>query len=107
MRVRPPSSSSTFARWLACLSAATDLLRPAVMVNLLGDLWLDGESLAVPGPDFRTGCSTDPTLHLHLYDKGTPRPGRKMGHFTVLDPDVNQALHRAEAHFAHLTERGA
>ena len=76
---------------------STALLRPAVMVNLLGDLWLSEQR----APDFRQ-LMADPTLHLHLYDKGTPRPGRKMGHFTVLDADPALALARAEAHFTAL-----
>lgn len=75
------------------------LLRPAVMINLLGDLWLSDQGPR--WPDFRPLMS-DPTLHLHIYDKGAPRPGRKMGHFTVLDPDPALALARAEAHFARL-----
>ncbi|MGH6976578.1 MAG: hypothetical protein ACREED_06090, partial [Stellaceae bacterium] len=29
---------------------------------------------------------TDPTAHLHLYGKGKPSPGRKMGHVTRLLP---------------------
>jgi len=54
---------------------------PAVMLNLLGDLWFatDGtertprwaEVLALPG------------AHLHLYGKASARPGRKMGHLTL------------------------
>lgn len=73
------------------------LTRPAVMVNLLGDLWAAGE------PDF-AGLLADPTLKLHLYDKGAPAPGRKMGHFTVLDEDLEAARARAEAHHDRLRE---
>jgi len=49
----------------------------AVMLNLLGDLWVDGQIppwdavLALPG------------VHLHLYGKLQAKPGRKMGHLTV------------------------
>lgn len=74
---------------------APNLLRPAVMVNLLGDLWNNGT------PDFE-GLLADPTVSLHLYDKGAARPGRKMGHFTVLDLDVEAAVARAEAAFTAL-----
>ncbi len=49
---------------------------PAVMVNLLGDLWQQGE------PDWGA-LLAEPGLKLHLYGKRTARPGRKMGHFTV------------------------
>lgn len=56
---------------------ATDLLRPAAMANLLGDLWQDGE------PDWVAACRF-PEVKIHLYGKATPRPGRKMGHLTAL-----------------------
>ncbi len=50
---------------------------PAVMLNLLGDLWSSGE------PDWSLALA-DPTVRLHLYGKSEPRPGRKMGHLCVL-----------------------
>ena len=43
----------------------------AVMENLLGDE-IDGWQ----------GLAAKPDVHLHVYGKGDPRPGRKMGHFT-------------------------
>ena len=49
----------------------------AKMINLLGDRWEEGE------PDW-FGFLKDPNARLHLYDKGEPRPGRKMGHVTYL-----------------------
>jgi 5-(carboxyamino)imidazole ribonucleotide synthase len=68
---------------------ATDLLRPAAMANLLGDLWQDGEprwadALARPG------------VRLHLYGKRDAKPGRKMGHLTALadTPDAAADLVR-------------
>lgn len=73
------------------------LLRPAVMVNLLGDVWQDG------APDW-SALLTDPDVKLHLYDKGAPRPGRKMGHFTVMKDTVEEALAVAEALFASLND---
>ena len=39
---------------------------------------------------------------LHLYDKGEARPGRKMGHFTLLNSDVKNAESDAEALFIQL-----
>jgi 5-(carboxyamino)imidazole ribonucleotide synthase len=56
---------------------STELLRPAAMANLLGDLWADGE------PDWAAACRM-PDVKLHLYGKAQPRPGRKMGHLTAL-----------------------
>lgn len=69
---------------------ATDLLQPAAMVNLLGDLWANGE------PNWAAVLSM-PDVKLHLYGKATPRPGRKMGHLTVLAPSSGQARERALA----------
>jgi 5-(carboxyamino)imidazole ribonucleotide synthase len=66
----------------------TRMHSPAVMVNLLGDLWRQGE------PDWSVVLS-NPRAKLHLYGKREARPGRKMGHFTVLADTVAQA--RAEA----------
>jgi 5-(carboxyamino)imidazole ribonucleotide synthase len=60
------------------------LLTPAVMWNLLGHLWEKGE------PDWDVILS-EPRAKLHLYGKAEPRPGRKMGHVTVL-ADVEEAL---------------
>jgi 5-(carboxyamino)imidazole ribonucleotide synthase len=58
---------------------------PAVMLNLLGELWVDGATpawaqvLALPG------------THLHLYAKLKPAAGRKMGHLTVTAGTAEQA----------------
>ena len=70
---------------------ATDLIMPAAMVNLLGDLWVAGRRRAALGCRPRA----DPGVSLHLYGKRTAAPGRKMGHLTVLDPDPESALARA------------
>lgn len=53
---------------------------PAIMLNLLGDLWFAGGSEAPP-PWQRVLAL--PGVHLHLYGKLSARPGRKMGHLTV------------------------
>jgi 5-(carboxyamino)imidazole ribonucleotide synthase len=63
---------------------------PAVMVNLLGDLW--------PGPERHPDWSPvlrHPRAFLHLYGKRIAKPRRKMGHFTVLGETVDQALEDA------------
>lgn len=67
----------------------SDLVSPAAMVNLLGDLWDGGE------PDWESALEADAGVHLHLYGKKSAKPGRKMGHLTVLDRDPESALARA------------
>ncbi len=74
------------------LPGRTDLLSPAVMVNLLGDSWQ--ENGAEPRWDVLMEA---PNAHLHLYGKGEARPGRKMGHYTVLAQEVDAALEQALA----------
>ena len=74
----------------------THLLAPAVMVNLLGDVWQHGE------PAWGTVFSC-PEAKLHLYGKREARPGRKMGHYTVLGTGVDAALERALAVRAQLS----
>ncbi|HEY9013911.1 MAG TPA: 5-(carboxyamino)imidazole ribonucleotide synthase, partial [Gemmatimonadales bacterium] len=61
------------------------LLTPVAMINLLGDLWADGE------PRWQEALRR-PGVRLHLYGKAEPRPGRKMGHLNCLAPTAEQAL---------------
>lgn len=68
---------------------STELLRAAAMANLLGDLWSERE------PDWAAVCQMA-DVKLHLYGKLQPRPGRKMGHLTVLANNTAEALARAE-----------
>lgn len=69
---------------------SAELLSPVAMVNLLGELWADGE----PRWD---RALTDPHVRLHLYGKAEPRPGRKMGHLNVLAATAAEARARALA----------
>ena len=67
----------------------------AAMVNLLGDVWAKGEpnwSLldAIPGPK------------LYLYGKSEPRPGRKLGHYTVVGPAADAEFDRADRRLQEL-----
>jgi len=69
---------------------STELLRPAAMANLLGDLWEDGE------PNWGAACRF-PDVKLHVYGKSEPRPGRKMGHLTAFGATVREAQDRVIA----------
>ena len=69
-----------------------DVVQPAAIANLLGDLWLNADgsarevcfekALAVPG------------VRLHLYEKLKPRKGRKMGHLSAVGASVEEAVAR-------------
>jgi len=76
----------------------------AVMVNLLGDLWYDGETYREP--DWAKLFAV-PNLKLHLYGKHHARPGRKMGHFTVIGEDAAAVLEAALAARAAIGIKGA
>ncbi|MGB0122490.1 MAG: 5-(carboxyamino)imidazole ribonucleotide synthase [Silvibacterium sp.] len=68
------------------------IVQPAAIANLLGDLWLDSnnqpreprfdKALAIPG------------VGLHLYEKHSPRKGRKMGHLSAVADAPDEAVKR-------------
>lgn len=74
------------------------LLAPCAMVNLLGELWADGE------PAWDKACAF-PDVKVHLYGKATPKPGRKMGHLTALAGSADEAEALAVAARSALTTR--
>ncbi|MCG3132960.1 MAG: N5-carboxyaminoimidazole ribonucleotide synthase [Planctomycetes bacterium] len=66
-----------------------EILFPAAMLNLYGDLWSGGH------PDFDAALA-EPGARIHLYGKRRAEPGRKMGHVTVLRRDPEDAVRAAE-----------
>jgi len=66
---------------------STDVLRPAAIANLLGDVWAEGE------PHFDRALEVD-SVRLHLYEKHTARPGRKMGHLSAIGDTPEEAVTR-------------
>ena len=68
----------------------TTLLSPVVMINMLGDIWHNGQA-----PKWQK-LLDHPNVKLHLYGKREARPGRKMGHFNVLSSNIDDALTLAE-----------
>jgi 5-(carboxyamino)imidazole ribonucleotide synthase len=74
-----------------------ELLQPAAMANLLGDLWTRGE------PNWSAALAY-PDMKLHLYGKAGARPGRKMGHLTCLAPTARAARSRVIAARTALTQ---
>ncbi len=64
---------------------STELLKPAAIANLLGDIWENGE------PNWAKALEI-PNVKLHLYGKQEARKGRKMGHLTCLAETVEKAV---------------
>jgi 5-(carboxyamino)imidazole ribonucleotide synthase len=73
------------------------LHEPAVMINLLGDIWFRGPDPNVAVEPDWTQVLRHPQAKLHLYGKAEARRGRKMGHVTVLGAHVDDASHTAVA----------
>jgi 5-(carboxyamino)imidazole ribonucleotide synthase len=85
------------ARVLAALPMGdTRQHTPAVMLNLLGDIWFAGADTSPREPDW-TQVLAHPQAKLHLYGKREPRRGRKMGHVTCLGATLDEALATAQA----------
>ena len=65
----------------------TSLIAPCAIANLLGDVWLNSE------PNFAAAMRV-PGVRVHLYEKHTARPGRKMGHLSSTGRTAEEALER-------------
>jgi 5-(carboxyamino)imidazole ribonucleotide synthase len=75
---------------------AVEATRTAAIVNLFGDIWLNGSS-----PRFDAALEVAGT-RLFLYGKSAARPGRKMGHVAAVGATPDEALERARAAFDRL-----
>jgi 5-(carboxyamino)imidazole ribonucleotide synthase len=67
---------------------------PAVMLNILGDVWFDGDTQREPAWDKILAL---PGANLHLYGKEEPRRARKMGHLTFVAPTLVEAQQQLNA----------
>jgi 5-(carboxyamino)imidazole ribonucleotide synthase len=76
---------------------STELVRPAAIINLLGDLWVDD---AVPPFDKALEISG---VQVHLYGKRVARPGRKMGHLSAIGATPDEALQKVQEARARLS----
>ena len=72
----------------------SSLLKPSVMINLLGDLWSNKE--------LEKNLIDSDGVFYHLYNKNIPKNGRKMGHFTVINDSLNMANKIADDIFLKL-----
>jgi 5-(carboxyamino)imidazole ribonucleotide synthase len=69
---------------------SVEVVRPAAIANLLGDLWL-GTDGSVKEPRFDKALGV-PGVRLHLYEKHKPRKGRKMGHLSAVGATAEEAI---------------
>ncbi|MBV6520516.1 MAG: N5-carboxyaminoimidazole ribonucleotide synthase [Gemmatimonadaceae bacterium] len=85
-------STSQFEQFVRAICGlplgSVNVVRPAAIANLLGDLWREGEQL-----DFGRALAV-PEVRLHLYGKTSARPGRKMGHLSALGGTTEEARQR-------------
>ncbi|KYF70457.1 5-(carboxyamino)imidazole ribonucleotide synthase [Sorangium cellulosum] len=76
---------------------SVEIVRPAAIVNLLGDAWEGGAT-----PAFEAALEI-PGVRLHLYGKRVARPGRKMGHLSATGRTPEEALVAAKLAMARLS----
>ena len=86
-------------RWATCAS-----IRRRSMLNILGDVWFDGERRSArAGVGRGAGAAR---RHLHLYGKEEARRGRKMGHVTFVAPTLEEAQRQLRAACADPADSG-
>ncbi|WP_437679645.1 5-(carboxyamino)imidazole ribonucleotide synthase [Sorangium sp. So ce131] len=76
---------------------SVEIVRPAAILNLLGDVWLGSTP-----PAFEAALEV-PGVRLHLYGKRVARPGRKMGHLSATGRTPEEALVAAKLAMARLS----
>lgn len=96
-RASPTSQFEQLVRAVCGLPlGATDVVRPAAIHNLLGDLWERGT------PDWSAALALG-GVRVHLYGKRSARPGRKMGHLSACADTPEHALEVVRSAFRHLS----
>jgi 5-(carboxyamino)imidazole ribonucleotide synthase len=77
---------------------------PAVMLNILGDVWFPAGPKGAPVTPPWHEVAAMPAARLHLYGKEEARPGRKMGHvnFTAATLDEARTAARDCARLLHI-----
>jgi 5-(carboxyamino)imidazole ribonucleotide synthase len=69
----------------------TDAILPSIMVNIIGAPGYSGD-VKYEGLDETLQIDN---AFIHLYGKKQTRPGRKMGHVTILSADKQDLLHKS------------
>ncbi|MDO5667587.1 MAG: 5-(carboxyamino)imidazole ribonucleotide synthase [Alcaligenaceae bacterium] len=73
----------------------TALLRPTIMLNILGDSWFISNAETAQEPDWASVLSLA-GVSLHLYGKTEARQGRKMGHVNIVNSDIDALYETAQ-----------
>lgn len=85
------SQFEQLVRAICCLPLGdVEIVQPAAIANLLGDLWLNADGSARE-PHFDAALAI-PGVRLHLYEKLRPRKGRKMGHLSSVGTTPVEAV---------------
>ncbi len=71
--------------------AGTQQILPAVMINLLGEEGFSGDAIYTDLDAFLAIAG----VNIHIYGKEKTKPFRKMGHVTIVDSTVDQAVEKA------------
>lgn len=96
-RAHPTSQFEQLIRAICHLPlGSVEIIRPAAIHNLLGDLWSKG------APDFTRALAVE-GVRVHLYGKREARPGRKMGHLSADGVTPEEALERVLVAYRALT----
>lgn len=98
-RAHPTSQFEQLVRAICNLPlGSVEIVRPAAIHNLLGDLWEGG------APDFAAAMGI-PGVRVHLYGKREARAGRKMGHLSADGDSADEALRRVRTAYEALQHR--
>ncbi len=68
------------------------IVKPGVMINLLGDFGHEGPAVYEGLEDIMKFSG----VYVHLYGKLQTKPFRKMGHITIVDDDITKAKQKAK-----------
>jgi 5-(carboxyamino)imidazole ribonucleotide synthase len=89
-RACPTSQFEQLVRAVCCLPLGeVEVVQPAAIANLLGDLWIGDDGPREPRFDAALAV---PGVRLHLYEKLRPRKGRKMGHLSAVGKTTEEAV---------------
>lgn len=69
-----------------------EIIIPSVMTNILGEQGFTGPAVY----QNMIACLETPGVHVHLYGKKETKPFRKMGHITIVDKDLQEAIEKAK-----------